>query len=165
MDALKHASNMICELRTSLLSPKNYYSLCKSYFFFTHIEIVSMYRHWNLWPLEKPGTISLIWQTWQKNGRALRIGSICRKHLASTVKKKQSLYQPFTPQLHNISYLLVTVGSAYIKLKEAPAKDVLKDIVEMCRGVQHPTRGLFLRTYLSEMTKDKMPDKGTPYEG
>ncbi len=28
MEALKHASTMICELRTSLLSPKNYYELC-----------------------------------------------------------------------------------------------------------------------------------------
>jgi len=27
MEALKHASNMLCELRTSLLSPKSYYSL------------------------------------------------------------------------------------------------------------------------------------------
>lgn len=30
MEALKHASTMICELRTSLLSPKNYYELCTS---------------------------------------------------------------------------------------------------------------------------------------
>lgn len=29
MDALKHASNMLHELRTSLLSPKSYYELCK----------------------------------------------------------------------------------------------------------------------------------------
>lgn len=28
-EALKHASNMLWELRTSLLSPKNYFSLCK----------------------------------------------------------------------------------------------------------------------------------------
>lgn len=28
MDGLKHASNMLGELRTSLLSPKNYYELC-----------------------------------------------------------------------------------------------------------------------------------------
>jgi vacuolar protein sorting-associated protein 35 len=28
-EALKHSSNMLCELRTSLLSPKNYFSLCK----------------------------------------------------------------------------------------------------------------------------------------
>eukprot|EP01088_Endostelium_zonatum_P019476 TRINITY_DN673_c0_g1_i1.p1 TRINITY_DN673_c0_g1~~TRINITY_DN673_c0_g1_i1.p1 ORF type:complete len:837 (+),score=226.35 TRINITY_DN673_c0_g1_i1:338-2512(+) len=60
-------------------------------------------------------------------------------------------------------YLLVTVGSVYIKTKEAPAKDVLRDLVEMCRGVQHPTRGLFLRNYLSEVTKDKLPDIGSEY--
>lgn len=28
MDSLKHASTMLNELRTSLLSPKNYYELC-----------------------------------------------------------------------------------------------------------------------------------------
>ena len=61
----------------------------------------------------------------------------------------------------SIRYLLVTVGSVYIKSKEATAKDVLRDLVEMCRGVQHPTRGLFLRSYLSEMTKDKLPDVGS----
>ncbi|CAM8974798.1 unnamed protein product [Rhodiola kirilowii] len=62
-------------------------------------------------------------------------------------------------------YLLCTVGSVYIKSKEAPAKDVLKDLVEMCRGVQHPIRGLFLRSYLSQVTRDKLPDIGSEYEG
>jgi len=33
MEALKHASTMIAELRTSLLSPKNYYDLCILPFF------------------------------------------------------------------------------------------------------------------------------------
>ncbi len=62
-------------------------------------------------------------------------------------------------------YLLITVGSVYIRSKEAPAKEVLKDLVEMCKGVQHPTRGLFLRSYLSEVTKDKLPDEGSQYAG
>ncbi|XP_028950058.1 vacuolar protein sorting-associated protein 35B isoform X1 [Malus domestica] len=62
-------------------------------------------------------------------------------------------------------YLLCTVGSVYIKSKEAPAKDVLKDLVEMCRGVQHPIRGLFLRSYLSQVSRDKLPDIGSEYEG
>ncbi|KAD1306633.1 hypothetical protein R6Q59_019617 [Mikania micrantha] len=62
-------------------------------------------------------------------------------------------------------YLLCTVGSVYIKSKEAPAKDVLKDLVEMCRGVQHPIRGLFLRSYLSQISRDKLPDIGSEYEG
>ncbi|PHU19347.1 Vacuolar protein sorting-associated protein 35A [Capsicum chinense] len=62
-------------------------------------------------------------------------------------------------------YLLCTVGSVYIKSKEAPAKDILKDLVEMCRGIQHPLRGLFLRSYLSQISKDKLPDIGSEYEG
>ncbi|XAR58002.1 hypothetical protein NMG60_11026328, partial [Bertholletia excelsa] len=62
-------------------------------------------------------------------------------------------------------YLLCTVGSVYIQSKEAPAKDVLKDLVEMCRGIQHPIRGLFLRSYLSQISRDKLPDIGSEYEG
>ncbi|CAI0392828.1 unnamed protein product, partial [Linum tenue] len=62
-------------------------------------------------------------------------------------------------------YLLCTVGSVYIRSKEAPAKDVLKDLVEMCRGIQHPVRGLFLRSYLSQISRDKLPDIGSEYEG
>ncbi|XP_061969609.1 vacuolar protein sorting-associated protein 35B-like isoform X2 [Populus nigra] len=62
-------------------------------------------------------------------------------------------------------YLLCTVGSVYIKSKEAPAKDVLKDLVEMCRGVQHPIRGLFLRSYLAQVSRDKLLDLGSKYEG
>ncbi|XP_059638362.1 vacuolar protein sorting-associated protein 35B-like isoform X2 [Cornus florida] len=62
-------------------------------------------------------------------------------------------------------YLLCTVGSVYIKSKEAPTKDVLKDLVEMCRGVQHPIRGLFLRSYLAQVSRDKLPDIGFENEG
>lgn len=62
-------------------------------------------------------------------------------------------------------YLLCTVGSVYIKSKEAPAKDVLKDLVEMCRGIQHPIRGLFLRSCLCQISWDKLPDIGSDYEG
>ena len=35
----------------------------------------------------------------------------------------------------------------------------------MCRGVQQPMRGLFLRNYLSQTSKDKLPDVGSIYEG
>ncbi|KAI0511216.1 hypothetical protein KFK09_011841 [Dendrobium nobile] len=62
-------------------------------------------------------------------------------------------------------YLLCTIGSVYIKSKEAPSKDILKDIVEMCRGIQNPVRGLFLRSYLSQISRDKLLDIGSEYEG
>ena len=31
--------------------------------------------------------------------------------------------------------------------------------------MQFPTRGLFLRNYLSQVSRDKLPDVGSPYEG
>lgn len=55
-------------------------------------------------------------------------------------------------------YLLITVGVVYIKAKETSRKDILKDLVEMCRGVQHPLRGLFLRNYLLQCTRNLLPD-------
>ena len=46
----------------------------------------------------------------------------------------------------------------YIKFGDAPRKDVMKDLVEMCRGVQHPLRGLFLRNFLLQATRGSLPD-------
>jgi len=50
------------------------------------------------------------------------------------------------------------VGAIYIETKEAPTREIFVDWVEMCRGVQHPTRGLFLRNYLSQMIKNQLSD-------
>jgi vacuolar protein sorting-associated protein 35 len=55
-------------------------------------------------------------------------------------------------------YLMITVGGVYIETKEPATREILRDMLDMCRGVQHPTRGLFLRNYLSQITKDKLPD-------
>ena len=38
-------------------------------------------------------------------------------------------------------YLLITVGMVYIQTNEFSRRDILRDLVEMCRGVQHPLRG------------------------
>ena len=48
---------------------------------------------------------------------------------------------------------------------QAPAKDILHDLVEMAKGVQHPMRGLFLRHYLAQACKDALPDTGSKFEG
>ena len=53
---------------------------------------------------------------------------------------------------------MITVGTVYIKIKEYSRKIILRDLVEMCRGVQHPLRGLFLRNYLLQCTKNLLPD-------
>lgn len=54
-------------------------------------------------------------------------------------------------------YLMITVGSVYMGIPDAPVKEIMKDMIEMCRGVQHPIRGLFLRHYLSGQTRDHLP--------
>lgn len=55
-------------------------------------------------------------------------------------------------------YLLITVGLVYIKTNPSLKRDLLKDLVEMCRGVQNPLRGLFLRNYLLQCTRNVLPD-------
>lgn len=82
-------------------------------------------------------------------------------------KKIVELYEQVQacPQILPRLYLLICVGGVYIDSKEAPAKDILKDLIEMTKGIQHPTRGLFLRNYLSHVTKNRLPDVGSTFEG
>jgi vacuolar protein sorting-associated protein 35 len=81
-------------------------------------------------------------------------------------RKMADLYESVQHAAHIIPrlYLMITVGSAYIKTKEAKASYVLKDVLEMVKGVQQPIRGLFLRFYLLKTMKDLLPDKGSEYE-
>lgn len=52
---------------------------------------------------------------------------------------------------------MINVGAVYMNMPDAPVKEIMRDMMEMSRGVQHPTRGLFLRHYLSGMTRDHLP--------
>lgn len=61
-------------------------------------------------------------------------------------------------------YLLITVGSACIRVGQAHANTILCDLVEMVKGIQHPMRGLFLRSYLLQVSKDKLPESEADYE-
>lgn len=54
-------------------------------------------------------------------------------------------------------YLMITVGTAYMSIEDAPVKELMKDMMDMSRGVQHPIRGLFLRYYLSGQARDFLP--------
>lgn len=61
-------------------------------------------------------------------------------------------------------YLLCSVGACYIRSSLIPAKEILRDLMDMCKGVQHPTRGLFLRAYLVQVCRGLLPDTGSKYE-
>ncbi|KAG8626688.1 hypothetical protein KVT40_005633 [Elsinoe batatas] len=54
-------------------------------------------------------------------------------------------------------YLMITVGTVYMGIEDAPVKEIMKDMMEMSRGVQHPVRGLFLRYYLVGQARDYLP--------
>ncbi|TKX25661.1 vacuolar protein sorting-associated protein 35 [Elsinoe australis] len=54
-------------------------------------------------------------------------------------------------------YLMITVGTVYMGIEDAPVKEIMKDMMEMTRGVQHPIRGLFLRYYLCGQARDYLP--------
>lgn len=129
-DALKHASNFVSELRTSLLSPKHYYEL--------YMLVFQELQHLLGFFSDK-----------SRHGRRL-------SDLYETVQHAGNI----VPRL----YLLITVGVAFIKSKEAPAADILRDLTELCKGVQHPMRGLFLRFYLTQLCRNVLPDKGSEYE-
>ena len=119
MDGLKHASTMLSELRTSLLSPKSYYEL--------YMATCDELRHLELYLLDE----------FQKG------------------RKVSDLYElvQYAGNIVPRLYLLITVGTVYIKTGEYSRRDILRDLVEMCRGVQHPLRGLFLRNYLLQCTR------------
>ncbi|KAI4829731.1 hypothetical protein KUCAC02_001404 [Chaenocephalus aceratus] len=131
MDALKHASNMLGELRTSMLSPKSYYELYMAISDELHYLEVYLTDEF-----AKGRKVADLYELVQYAGNII-------------------------PRL----YLLITVGVVYVRSFPQSRKDILKDLVEMCRGVQHPLRGLFLRNYLLQCTRNILPDDGEQPEG
>ncbi|KAE9413448.1 hypothetical protein Angca_006974 [Angiostrongylus cantonensis] len=125
MDALKHASQFLSELRTSELSPKYYYRL--------YMDAVSELQH-----LE-----SFLVDEHERNKSNIEKLYECVQYAGAII-----------PRL----YLLITIGVVYIKCGEDTRRNILSDLVEMCRGVQNPLRGLFLRNYLLQSTRTLLPD-------
>lgn len=122
LDAIKHASTLLAELRTSTLTPKQYYEL--------YIAVFDALSY---------------------------LGNFLKEdhpnhHLADIYELVQYAGN-IVPRL----YLMITVGAAYMSVPEAPIKEIMKDMIEMCRGVQHPVRGLFLRYYLCQAVRDYLP--------
>uniref|UniRef100_A0A1B0GA98 Vacuolar protein sorting-associated protein 35 n=1 Tax=Glossina morsitans morsitans TaxID=37546 RepID=A0A1B0GA98_GLOMM len=106
-DALKCATFMLSELRTSMLSPKN-------------MVITDELCHLESW---------------------------FAVYLSKKTNREPDLYElvQYTNTIVPRLYLLITVGIVYIKKDSSLKRSILKDLVEMCSGVQHPLRGLFLR--------------------
>ncbi|KAH0792263.1 Vacuolar protein sorting-associated protein 35 [Histomonas meleagridis] len=82
------------------------------------------------------------------------------EHHLFSVRRIAELYEElqYTENIVPRLYLLFTLAPAFIKCGHAKACDVMRDLIEMARGVQHPTRALFLRHYLLHVMKDVLPD-------
>ncbi|UXI19240.1 transferase CAF17 [Sarcoptes scabiei] len=125
MEALKHASNMLSELRTSGLTPKSYYEL--------FMTVIDQLHHLEMYLIDEFQRDHKIYELYELVQYA---GSIL-------------------PRL----YLLISVGLVYMKTSPYCRREILKDLVEMCRGVQHPLRGLFLRNFLLMTCRHVLPDQ------
>ena len=132
MDALNHASSLINQLRTSNLSPKEYYDL--------YISVTDQLRY----------LVAHLTEEFEAGRKMADLYEVVQ-HAGNIL-----------PRL----YLLITVGHVYMKTSPKCRKEILKDLVEMCSGVQHPLRGLFLRNYLLQMCREVLPaTNDNPSEG
>lgn len=159
MDALKYCSTMLAELRTSTLDPKQYYELYMATF--DQLVLLSGFLYEN----HKNSSIHLsdLYELVQYAGNI-----VPRLYLMITVGavymrvSKESIKPPSSdPSKHGLQSMDNQSGekNSNSGVEDVPPiKELMKDMLEMSRGVQHPTRGLFLRYYLSVMTRDYLPD-------
>ena len=71
-------------------------------------------------------------------------------------------YVQYCPNVLARLYLQVCAASALIRSGEVGAKWVLQDMIQCVKCVQNPVRGLFLRHYLLQAFRDKLPDEPVP---
>eukprot|EP00842_Homolaphlyctis_polyrhiza_P000883 jgi/Hompol1/1796/HPOL_004967-RA len=168
MDALKHASTMLAELRTSALNPKYYYEL--------YMAIFDELRHLSnfLYDAHISGRhhLSDLYELVQYAANIIprlylmiTVGSVymrvSKEMLGAQQASSKSKGKAPESQASGSSSTAVATDGQDIKPEEQdlpPIKELMRDMLEMARGVQHPTRGLFLRYYLSGLTRDHLPD-------
>lgn len=130
LQGLKHCSNFLNELRTSVLSPKQYYELYMAVY--DLLDVLSDFL------LES-----------NRSKEAKNANTAFLTDLYELVQYSGNII----PRL----YMMTVIGTTHMATKSSSTKDIMKDMMEMCRGVQHPIRGLFLRHHLSQRLKDLCP--------
>ncbi|KAI8615838.1 vacuolar protein sorting-associated protein 35 [Chytriomyces sp. MP71] len=175
MDALKHCSAMLAELKTATLNPKGYYEL--------YMAIFDQLRHLALYLYDSHMSarhhLSDLYELVQYAGSIvprlylmITVGSVfmrvsreLRASLpAPSLKGKEVALLPADPASASTTGETKPVMNPIHDVP--PMKELLKDMLDMTLGVQHPIRGLFLRYYLTSMCRDFMPDgdvDGSPF--
>lgn len=121
-EALKHSSAMLCELKTSLLSPRNYFNLCKSFTkqLLSYHLLIALIYYLVMMVFDELGYLENHFIEESSKGRKMADLYESVQHAGNII-----------PRL----YLMITVGSAYVKIKEAPVKLILRDLLDMVKGV------------------------------
>ena len=70
----------------------------------------------------------------------------------------------YCPNVLSRLYLQICAASAAIRSGQVGARWVLKDMIEAVKCVQNPVRGLFLRHYLLQAFRDKLPNEPIPMD-
>ncbi|TPX64175.1 hypothetical protein CcCBS67573_g08474 [Chytriomyces confervae] len=178
MDALKHCSAMLAELKTATLAPKGYYEL--------YMAIFDQLRHLALYLYESHMSarhhLSDLYELVQYAGSIvprlylmITVGSVfmrvSREIRAAqpqpqppqippvSLKGKEAVREPATSPSQPVDASSLANQKPLNPIHDVPPlKELLKDMLDMALGVQHPIRGLFLRYYLTSMCRDYMPD-------
>ncbi|KAK6457986.1 vacuolar protein sorting-associated protein 35 [Scheffersomyces xylosifermentans] len=154
LQALKHCSNFLNELRTNQLSPKQYYELY--IVVFDSLEALSSHllgsHNAKQQKLERKQKLNNA-ENSSTSGAGNAIAANATAPFLADLYELVQYSGNIIPRL----YMMIVIGTTYMSTKGAPTKEIMKDMIEMCHGVQHPIRGLFLRYYLSQRTKHLLP--------
>lgn len=177
---------MLTELKTTTVSPKSYYDICtnnpyhlttqhtsinrslKDMAVFDHLRYLTQYLYDA--HLAKKHHLSDLYEHVQYHPMLvtrmylmITVGAVYMRVAKEGHKDTTTQVDEFPHDIQsgsNEADLNITIDFTKPKIeKDSPAvKDLMKDMLEMSRGVQNPIRGLFLRYYLSAVTRDYLPD-------
>ena len=152
METLKQAQACLAELRHAL-SPKDYYQLYMAVF--DHLQQLAIY----IADLAARDPFSLpIHQENTSSEHTTPDQTVKNMGPKGAVNEKRDLYElvQYSTSIVPRLYLMITIGCVYAQQCPHLALDYLRDMLDLCKGVQHPTRGLFLRYYLQQMSRKLM---------
>ena len=121
---LKQTFILLCELRTNILSPKNYLALYSQVF----NELIPLFNYMNV--------------------------EISRGREPWDIYESVQQCRYVIPRL----YLVILSGACYIEHSPEKCKEILDDLLELTKEAQSPIRGIFVRYFLIQMLKGRLPD-------
>jgi vacuolar protein sorting-associated protein 35 len=121
---LKQTFILLCELRTNILSPKNYLALYSQVF----NELIPLFNYMNV--------------------------EISRGREPWDIYESVQQCRYVIPRL----YLVILSGACYIEHSPEKCKEILEDLLELTKEAQSPIRGIFVRYFLIQMLKGRLPD-------